>query len=146
MTDVYRITSKRLRGHAIKQIMHKRVIAKRANCNDVCNVQMFTLKQTHMTKILIAPFITALLFTIVLDASAGRTNNQLRSSFISTKGYWVVKDAGNTKQVTVLYFTNANELVRKETRLKRNADLGRKRNLRSLKRSLEEAIEWAKPI
>ena len=105
-----------------------------------------TLKHTLMKKFLIAGIIVAFLFINVFDATARKTS-QYCSSLVSNKGYWVLKYAGtNAKQVTVLYFNNTNELIRKETRLKRNADLTRKKVLRSLKRSLEEAVEWAQPI
>ena len=101
-----------------------------------------------MKQLLTAFLVVIFLCVSFFNASAGKkTTSQYGTHYVSGKGYWVVKDAGTTTQkVTVLYFNNQNELIRKETRLKRNADLNRKKVLRSLKRSLEEAIEWSQPI
>ena len=72
---------------------------------------------------------------------------KFRPSLVSRKGYWVIEqDTKNEKQVVVLFYNNENSLVRKETRPKKKADIRKAKVLRSLKRSLEEAIEWAEPL
>ena len=72
---------------------------------------------------------------------------KFRPSLVSRKGYWVIEqDTKNEKQVMVLYYNNENSLVRKETRPKKKADTRKAKVMRSLKRSLEEAIDWAEPI
>lgn len=70
-----------------------------------------------------------------------------RPSLLSHKGYWVIEqDNKNKKLVVVMYYNNANSLVRKETRTRKKADTSKAKVMRSLKRSLEEAIEWSEPL
>ena len=45
-----------------------------------------------------------------------------------------------------MYYNNKHELIEKEIRSKKDADINRKKVLRSLKRTLEEALDWAEPI
>lgn len=85
--------------------------------------------------------------TIAAHAAKDKKNFTYKASLMSSKGYWILQESKeNSKQVIVMYYTNQHELVEKETRSKRNADIRRKKVLRSLKRTLEEALDWAEPI
>lgn len=75
------------------------------------------------------------------------TGVKFRPSLLSKKGFWVIEqNPNNEKLVVVLYYNNQRDLVRKEIRTKRNADTRKAKVMRSLKRSLEEALDWAEPL
>jgi hypothetical protein len=103
-----------------------------------------------MKKFLSAGLLVALLFVVTSAVQASgesKKNYPYKPSLMSTKGYWVIHESTqNPKQVIVMYYNNKHELVEKEIRTKRNADTSRKKVLRSLKRTLEEALDWAEPI
>ena len=115
----------------------------------VCSIKSLLHAQTHiMKKFLFAGLVVGLIVSSFSEALAsGKTKNQSRESPISKKGYWVIQQAEkNASQVNISYYDNANNLIRKETRSKKKADISRKKVIRSLKRSLEEAVECAEPI
>jgi hypothetical protein len=99
-------------------------------------------------KKLTSVFVIAVLLSSFLNALANpKTKKDHRLSIAPARGFWVIKETPANKQlVTVLYYNNENHVVRKETRSKRFTNISRKKVLRSLNRSLEEAIDWCKPI
>jgi hypothetical protein len=103
------------------------------------------MKKLLMALSLAAVFIVASTACYAKEDKSGTA--KFRPSLISRKGYWVIEQGTkNDKQVVVLYYNNENCLVRKETRSKKRADTRKAKVMRSLKRSLEEAIDWAEPI
>ena len=85
--------------------------------------------------------------TIAAQAAKDKKSYTYKASLMSSKGYWILQESRqNPKQVIVMYYSNRHELVEKEFRSKKNADISRKKVLRSLKRTLEEALDWAEPI
>lgn len=106
-------------------------------------------KHTLMKKILTAGLLAAslLVVTMAVQAEGKSKNYHYKPSLMSTKGYWVLQQSEqNPKQVIVMYYNNKHELIEKEIRSKKDADINRKKVLRSLKRTLEEALDWAEPI
>ncbi len=96
---------------------------------------------------LIELLVIFVLLSSFFDVSANPATKKERSNNIPARGFWIIKEMTTNKQlVTVLYYNNENHLIRKETRSKRYADTSRKKVVRSLKRSLVEAIDWTKPI
>ena len=96
-------------------------------------------------------FSLAVLFSagnnIAFGESGKKSTAKVRPALLSRKGYWVIEeDPKNENQVLVFYYNNAGELVRKEARSRRKANTSKPKVMRSLKRSLEEAIEWAEPL
>jgi hypothetical protein len=60
----------------------------------------------------------------------------------ASKGYWVIQQiAGITDKVVVLFYNEKNELVKKEWRSIEQADINKHKVVRSLKRSLNEALK-----
>jgi hypothetical protein len=116
---------------------------------------MFVLFNQHTQTQTMKHYSIAVLFVILFLQNAtctysreekGRTA-RYRPALVSKKGYWVIReDSSSPKRVTVFYYANNNGLVRKETRSRRQADIRRAKVMRSLKKSLAEALDWAEPI
>ena len=97
--------------------------------------------------VLLLAFVFILENIKVFAGSDKKSSAKAHPNLVSRKGFWVIEDdPKNEKKVLVFYYNNASELVRKETRPRRKVNVNKAKVMRSLKRSLEEAIEWAEPL
>jgi len=73
--------------------------------------------------------------TTTVPATAAQTEN--------AKGNWLIQTIpGISNRVLVLYFNEKNELIKKEWRSLDEADISKGKVVRSLKRSLHEALKF----
>jgi DNA-directed RNA polymerase specialized sigma subunit len=75
------------------------------------------------------------------EPAARQTETTTTEKKEAAKGYWVIQHiAGISDKVLVLYYNGKNELVKKEWRSAEQVDISKSRVVRSLKKSLQEAM------